>query len=85
MPTFKQALEFTFRRNKFGRTTVHQVLSVKLSKTGLSDFRKLILKVLRVFNAKHKPKIIQNRDSIHFDNASFRADLLQKNSSKYSG
>ena len=62
MPTFKQALEFTFRRNKFGRTTVHQVLSVKLSKTGLSDFRKLILTVLRVFNAKHKPKIIQNRD-----------------------
>ena len=84
MSTFKQALELTFRRNKFGRTTVHQVLSVKLSKTGLSDFRKLMLTVLRVFNAKHQPKIIQNRDFIHFDNASSRADLLQKNSSEYS-
>ena len=48
MSTFKQALELTFRRNKFGRTTVHQVLSVKLSGTGLPDFRKLILTVLRV-------------------------------------
>ena len=84
MSTFKQALELTFRRNKFGRTTVHQVLSVKLSGTGLPDFRKLILTVLRVFNAKHEPKIIQNRDFIHFDNASFRVDLLQKCSSKCS-
>ena len=34
--------------------------------------------VLKVFHAKHKPKIIQYRDFNHFDNASFRTDLLQE-------
>ena len=47
-------------------------------KTGLSDFYKLILAVLKVLHAKHKPKIIQYRDFNHFDNASFRTDLFQE-------
>ena len=46
--------------------------------TGLSDFHKLTLTVLKVFLAKHKPKIIQYRDFNQFDNASFRTDLLQE-------
>ena len=52
--------------------------SPSVFETGLSDFRKLTLTVLKVFHAKHKPKIIQYRDFNHFDNASFRADLLQE-------
>ena len=46
--------------------------------TGLSDFHKLTLTVLKVFLAKHKPKIIQYRDFNQFDNTSFRTDLLQE-------
>ena len=46
--------------------------------TGLSDFRKLILTVLKTFHVKPKPIIIQYRDFNHFDNASFRVDLLQE-------
>ena len=42
---------------------------------GLSDFPKLTLTVLKVFHAKHKPKIIQYKDFNHIDNAS---DLLQE-------
>ena len=46
--------------------------------TGLSGFHKLTLTVLKAFHAKHKPKIPQYRDFNHFDNASFRADLLKE-------
>ena len=45
---------------------------------GFSDSRKLTLTVLKVFQAKHKPKIIQYGDFNPFDNTSFRADLPQK-------
>ena len=51
--------------------------SSSVFETGLSDFHKLTLTILKVFHAKHKPKIIQYRDFNHFDNASFRTDLLQ--------
>ena len=44
----------------------------------MSDFHKLTLTVLKVFHTKHKPKSIEYRDFNHFDNASFRTDLLQK-------
>ena len=44
----------------------------------MSDFHKLTLTVLKVFHAKDKPKIIQYRDFNHFDNASFKTDLLQE-------
>ena len=49
--------------------------SSSVFETGLSDFHKLTLTVLKVFHVKHKPKIIQYRDFNHFDNASFRTDL----------
>ena len=45
---------------------------------GFSDSRKLTLTVLKVFQAKHKPKIIQYGDFNPFDNTSFRADLPQE-------
>ena len=48
----------------------------------MSDFHKLTLTVLKTFHLKHKPKIIQYRDFNHFDNTSFRADLLQELSFK---
>ena len=46
--------------------------------TGLSDFHILTLTVSKVFHVKHESKIIQYRDFNHFDNASFRADLLHE-------
>ena len=52
--------------------------SSSVFETGLSDFHKLTLTVLKVFHAKHKPKIIQYRDFNHFDIASLRTDLLQE-------
>ena len=52
--------------------------SSSVFETALSDFHKLTLTVLKVFHAKHKPKIIQYRDFSHFDNASFRTDLFQE-------
>ena len=48
--------------------------SSSVYETGLSDFHKLTLTVLKTFHVKHKPKIIQYRDFNHFDNASFRAE-----------
>ena len=48
----------------------------------MSDFHKLTLTVLKTFQVKHQPKIIQYRDLNHSDNASFRADLPQKLSLK---
>ena len=50
--------------------------SSSVYETGLSDFHELTLTVLKTFHVKHKLKIIQCRDFNHFDNASFRADLL---------
>ena len=55
---------------------------VKCFETRLSDFHKLTFTVLKVFRAKHKPKIIQYKDFNHFDNASLQADLLYKLSLK---
>ena len=52
--------------------------SSSVYETGLSDFHKLILTVLKTFHVKLKSKIIQYRDFNHFDNTSFRADLLQE-------
>ena len=52
--------------------------SSSVFETRLSDFHKLTFTVLKVFCAKHKPKIIQYKDFNHFDNASFRTDLLQE-------
>ena len=40
--------------------------------------RKLTLTALKVFHAKHKPKIIQYRDFNRFGDQSFRTDLLQE-------
>ena len=51
--------------------------SLSVYEIGLSEFHKLPLTVLKTFHVKHKPKIIRYRDFSHFDNASFRADLLQ--------
>ena len=56
--------------------------SSSVYETGLSDLQKLTLTVLKTFHVKYKPKIIQYKDFNHFDNALFRADLLQKLSLK---
>ena len=49
--------------------------SSSVYETGLSDFHKLTLTVLKTFHVKHKPEISQYRDFNHFDNTSFSADL----------
>ena len=59
------------------QTTQKSSHSSSVFETGLSDFHKLTLTVLKVFHVKHKSKIIQYRDFGHFDNSSFRADLFQ--------
>ena len=56
--------------------------SSSVYETGLSDFHKLTLTVLKTFHVKHKPKIIQCRDFSHFDDTSIRADLLHELSLK---
>ena len=56
--------------------------SSSVYETDLSYFHKLTLIVLKTFHVKREPKIIQHRDFNHFDNASFRADLLQELSLK---
>ena len=46
--------------------------------TGLSDFHRLTLTVLRVYHSKQNPKIMQYRDDKNFTNEHFRRDLLQE-------
>ena len=46
--------------------------------TGLSDFHRLTLTVLKVFHSKQNPKIIQYRDYKNFTNEHFRTDLLRE-------
>ena len=49
--------------------------------TGLSDFHRLTFTVLKTYFVKQKPRIIRYRDFKHFENASFRSDLLRELSS----
>ena len=51
--------------------------SSSVYETGLLDFNKLIITVLKTFYIKHKPKIIQYRGFNHFHNASLWADLQE--------
>ena len=46
--------------------------------TGLSDFHRLILTVLRVYHSKQNPKIIQYGVYKSFTNKRFRTDLLRE-------
>ena len=59
---------FTNYPKSFHSSSVYQ--------TGLSDFHKLTLTVLKTFHIKHKYKTIQYGDFNHFDNALFQTDLL---------
>ena len=43
--------------------------------TGLSDFHKLSLAVIKVFYKKQKPKIIKYRSYRNFDNETFISNL----------
>ena len=49
-----------------------------IHETGLSDFHKLTITVLKMFYAKQKPRIIQDRDYKNFNNITFRMDLLKE-------
>ena len=46
--------------------------------TGLSDFHRLTLTVLKVYHSKQNPKIIQYRDYKNFTNKHFRRDHLRE-------
>ena len=46
--------------------------------TGLSDFHKMILTVIKVFYKKQKPSIITYRTYKHFSNERFMADVQSR-------
>ena len=46
--------------------------------TGLSDFHKLTLFIMKVFYKKQKPIIINYRDYRNFDNDAFMNDVKEK-------
>ena len=47
--------------------------------TGLSDFHKMVLTVMKTSYRKHSPKIIKYRDYRYFSNDRFSESLLQRN------
>ena len=49
--------------------------------TGLSDFKKLTVTVLKTFFIKQSPKVISYRNYKTFSNDSFRTDLINEVSS----
>ena len=52
--------------------------NTSIIETGLSDFHKLTLTVMKMNYQKQVPKVIYYRNYKFFDNQSFRADLLKK-------
>ena len=46
--------------------------------TGISDFHKLVVTVLKTFYKKQRPKIIHNRNYKNFENDNFREDLKKE-------
>ena len=61
---------FTF--NKFPKS----FLKSQTLETGLSDFHKLTLTVLKIHYKKQKPLVVTYRDHKIFSNESFRTELL---------
>ena len=51
--------------------------------TGLSDFHKMSLTVMKVFYKKKKPNIITYRSYKHFDNEAFLTDIQNHLSEEY--
>ena len=47
-------------------------------KTGLSDFHKLVVTVLKMYLPNNQPKVITYRDYINFDNSRFSEELLSE-------
>ena len=46
--------------------------------TGISDFHKLVVTVLKTFYKKQRPKIIHYRNYKNFENGNFRQDLIKE-------
>ena len=55
----------------------------KTYETGISDFHKMTVTVLKMSYTKLKPKIISYRDYKNYNNDKFRADILTRFSSQY--
>ena len=55
----------------------------KTASTVLSDFRKLVLTVLKTSIVKNKPQEKQNRNYKYFDSKKFNRDLNEGFSRKY--
>ena len=49
--------------------------NISTIETGVSDFHKLVVTVLNMFNEKQKPKIIQYRNYKTFSKQLFRIEL----------
>ena len=76
----------TYFKNPEKPTTIDHILTNHprrfqhsgVYETGLSDFHRLTLTVLKVCHSKQNPKIIQYRDYKNFTNEHFRRDLLRE-------
>ena len=55
--------------------TFQNTLSIE---TGISDFLRMVITVMKVFYKKQKPKIIQYRSYKNFDNQVFQRELNRK-------
>ena len=84
---FKSLIKYpTCLRNPEKKPTIDHILTKHprcfqhsgVYETGLPDFHRLTLAVLKVYHSKQNPKIIQYRDHKNFTNEHFRRDLLRE-------
>ena len=47
-------------------------------KTGLSDFHKMTVTIMKATFEKLKPRVVNHRDYKYFENGRFRADVLSQ-------
>ena len=64
--------------NLFLTNNKHSFQSTKTESTGLSDFHKLVLTVLKTSIVKNKPREIQYRNYKYFDSRKFNRDLKEE-------
>ena len=50
----------------------------RVIETGLSDFHKMTVTIMKIFFEKLQPRVVSYRDYKHFENDKFRTDLLLK-------
>ena len=82
---------FTCYKNPANPTCIDLILTNKarsfkttcVIETGLSDFHKMTLAIMKVHFVKQSPKVIHYRDYKYFSNDTFRSDITQEAHSLY--